>query len=102
MSFRLTQKAEEDLINIAEKGLELFGERQARFYHNALYDLFGVLSENPKMARERSELSPPVRVHPFKTHVVIYQIEGDDILIIRVRHGREDWLASPVDPSKQV
>ena len=94
MSYQLTKKAEEDLISIAERGIELFGERQAQFYHNALFDLFGVISENPKMARERAELSPAVRVHPFKAHVIIYQIEGDGISIIRIRHGREDWLST--------
>ena len=94
MSFQLTKKAEEDLILIAERGIELFGERQAQFYHNALFDLFEVISANPKMARERAELSPAVRVHPFKAHVVIYQIEGDGVSIIRIRHGREDWLSN--------
>ncbi len=94
MSYQLTKKAEEDLISIAERGIELFGERQAQFYHNALFELFEVISANPKMARERSKLSPPVRVHPFKAHVIIYQIDGDGISIIRIRHGREDWLSN--------
>ena len=84
MSYKLTQKAEEDLISIAQRGIELFGERQAQFYHNALFELFEMISANPKIARERDELSPPVRVHPFKAHVVIYQIEGDGISIIRI------------------
>ena len=94
MNYQLTREAEEDLVSIAERGIELFGERQAQFYHNALFDLFEVISANPKMARERAELSPAVRVHPFKAHVVIYQIEGDGISIIRIRHGREDWLSN--------
>jgi len=96
MIYRLTQEAEEDLISIAERGIELFGERQTKLYHNALFELFEVISTSPKMARERSELSPPMRVHPFKVHVVIYQIEGDGVSIVRIRHGREDWLSSPV------
>ena len=94
MNYQLTREAEEDLVSIAERGIELFGERQAQLYHNALFDLFEMISANPKMARERSELSPPVRVHPFKTHVVIYQIKGDGISIIRIRQGREDWLTN--------
>lgn len=44
------------------------------------------------MARERQELSPPMRIHPFKAHLVVYHIEEDgDVLIVRVRHGYEDW-----------
>ena len=94
MNYQLTKKAEEDLISIAERGIELFGEQQAQFYHDALFELFEVISENPKMARERVELSPPVRIHPFKAHVIIYQILGNTIFIIRIRHGREDWLSN--------
>ena len=47
------------------------------------------------MARERLEIHPPVRVHPYKSHVVIYKIEGPDILIIRARLGRDDCMSDP-------
>jgi len=54
MSYQRTKKAEEDLISIAERGIELFGERQAQFYHNALFDLFEVITANPKMVSDVS------------------------------------------------
>lgn len=35
-----------------------------------------------------------MRIHPFKAHLVVYRIEEDgDILIVRVRHGHEDWTS---------
>ena len=38
-------------------------------------------------------LHPPVRVHRYQSHLIIYEIAEDDmVLILRVRHGREDWL----------
>ncbi|MFN3364093.1 MAG: type II toxin-antitoxin system RelE/ParE family toxin [Allorhizobium sp.] len=44
------------------------------------------------MARQRTELSPPVRVQRYRAHLVIYLTEdGGGVLIVRVRHGREDW-----------
>ncbi|WP_341871205.1 type II toxin-antitoxin system RelE/ParE family toxin [Stappia indica] len=44
------------------------------------------------MARERGEISPPVRIHPFKAHLVVYVMEEDGgILVVRIRHGHEDW-----------
>ncbi len=43
-----------------------------------------------------TELNPAVRIHRYISHMIIYENEGDDILIIRVRHGREDWLSDPV------
>ncbi|MGE6784305.1 type II toxin-antitoxin system RelE/ParE family toxin [Ensifer adhaerens] len=49
----------------------------------------------PRMARERTELSPPMRNHPFKAHLVAYRIERDgDILIVRVRRGYETGRAT--------
>lgn len=94
MSYKLSDAADIDIVSIYAEGVHQFGLAQADRYHDAIFDLFELFSESPRMARERVELSPPVRVHPFKAHVIIYQIEGDDILIIRVRHGREDWLSN--------
>jgi toxin ParE1/3/4 len=93
MGFRLSREAENDIIGIAEAGLRLFGQKQARHYHDALFDVFGLIAANPRMARLRHEISPPVRVHPFKAHLILYlEEEGGDVLIVRVRHGHEDWM----------
>ena len=44
------------------------------------------------MARERHEISPPVRIHPFRAHLVVYRINEDEsIFMIRIRHGHDDW-----------
>jgi len=97
MAFRLTHKAEDDLVDIAEQGYRLFGVNQAERYHEELFDLFQLLAENPRIARERHELSRPVRIHPFKAHIVVYLVqENDDVLIVRVRHGRENWATEPI------
>ncbi len=95
MNIRLTQSAEDDIRSIAETGIEMFGASQAQAYHNALYAVFDLLTGNPGMGRERTEFNPPVRVHPFRSHIILYQIEDQDILIIRVRHAHEDWITDP-------
>lgn len=92
MGFRLSGAAEEDIVAIAEQGVRMFGPVQARRYHDELFALFDLIAANPRMARERFELSPPMRIHPFKAHLVVYRIEDqDNILIVRIRHGHEDW-----------
>lgn len=93
MSFRLSLAAEDDIIGIAEEGVRLFGPAQARQYHDDLFAILELIAANPRMARERHELSPPMRIHPFKAHLVIYRIEEDGVLIVRVRHGHEDWVS---------
>ena len=92
MGFRLSVEAEGDIISIAEQGVRLFGSAQARRYHDELFGVIDLIATNPRMARERLELSPPMRIHPFKAHLIVYRIEEDgDILVVRVRHGHEDW-----------
>ena len=92
MGFRLSREAEEDTIAIAEHGLAVFGEAQTRRYHEDLFTLIGLIADHPHMARERREIEPPVRIQPFKAHLVVYLIEGDgNVLVLRVRHAHENW-----------
>ena len=95
MGYRLTRAAAQDIGAIAETGIELFGIDQARAYHAALFGVFDLISDNPRMAHERTELTPPLRVHPFRSHIILYKIEDGDVLIVRVRHAHEDWYSAP-------
>jgi toxin ParE1/3/4 len=97
MVYKLSQKAEDDIIAVYLESFVLFGEAQAEAYHGALEQVFQFLSDNPRAARIRREITPPVRCHPHGTHIVIYLIEeNDDVLILRVRHAREDWDSTPI------
>lgn len=94
MRYALSVEAEEDVVAIAEQGLRIFGAPQARRYHNELFDLLDLIAENPRIARERFEIKPPVRIHPFNAHLIVYRITEDDtVFVIRIRHGHEDWAS---------
>jgi toxin ParE1/3/4 len=93
MTFSLSVQAEEDIVSIAEEGIRNFGAFVAKRYHDELFALLELIASNPKMTRERHEISPPVRIHPFKAHLVVYRVVGDgSIYVIRIRHGHEDWV----------
>ena len=92
MSYRLSRKAEEDILQIYLAGVGEFGVSQAERYHEGLGRAFIFLSNFPRAAPERLELNPPSRVHPYKSHIILYRLDGPDIFIQRVRHGREDWI----------
>jgi len=92
MAYYLSREAESDIRNIFIEGAQIFGIQQAELYHDQLADIFEFLSDNPRAAHERPELSPPVRIHPFQSHIVVYSIDAnEDVFIIRVRHGHENW-----------
>jgi len=92
-AYRLTVAAADDVAAIFGEGLEQFGLAQADRYHEGLAETFAFLAEHPRIAREREEIRKSVRIYPFKAHLIVYELEADDrVLILRVRHGREDWL----------
>jgi toxin ParE1/3/4 len=93
MGYRLSRKAEDDLIAIYHIGVDEFGAAQAEGYFTGLEEAFSFLASHPRAARERREISPPVRAHRYKSHLIVYILDGDDVLILRIRHAREDWAA---------
>lgn len=93
-SYTLSGAAERDLEHIAAYTVDTFGIEQALVYRDGLIRSFDFLAENPKSARLREELKPPVRAYRFQSHLIFYDLLPDgSILILRVRHGREDWAA---------
>ncbi|AAK24946.1 conserved hypothetical protein [Caulobacter vibrioides CB15] len=92
MSYRLSRKAEQDLIDIYVAGVGLFGVAQAERYQDTLEAAFGAIAAFPHIGRERPELRPPVRVHPCKSHIILYVLDERGALIVRVRHAGEDWV----------
>ncbi|HVI98845.1 MAG TPA: type II toxin-antitoxin system RelE/ParE family toxin [Sphingomonas sp.] len=98
MTYSLTEAADRDLADLYLWGAERFGEAKADSYSAALKTTFELLSRHPFMARELRHFRTPVRVHPCGSHVIIYRVENDgEILIVRIRHVRENWLSQPLD-----
>ncbi len=93
MGYRLSDAAAADLVSIYLDGIDRFGARQADAYHDQLSVVFELIATQPHMARERAEITPPVRIHPHGAHLIVYLIEGGGgILVLRVRHARENWF----------
>ena len=91
MAYKTTLRADEDIVQIYAQGVAKFGAAQADAYFQGLFETFEILAGNPHLTRERPEFRPPVRIHPYGSHVIVYVIEGADVLIIRVLYGGQDW-----------
>ncbi|HSP26771.1 MAG TPA: type II toxin-antitoxin system RelE/ParE family toxin [Saliniramus sp.] len=89
--FRTTRLADQDIVDIYVDSAARFGEIQADRYFAGLKRTFAVLADNPRIARERREFAPPVRVHPYGVHLVVFCEDDAGILIVRVLHGRREW-----------
>lgn len=96
MSYRLSAAADADLVHLYLESVREFGTNVADSYYSQLEKTLQIIADNPKIARERPEIKPAVRVHPFKSNLIIYDIDGEGVVILRVRHHRENWLDHPI------
>ncbi|MEO3480055.1 type II toxin-antitoxin system RelE/ParE family toxin [Phaeobacter sp. CAU 1743] len=85
--------AEADLSDTWQYGADNWGVEQADRCVDGLFALFDLLAEFPEMARERSEFTPPVRIHPSRVHLMIYRMNGRGIEIIRILHTNQKLMA---------
>lgn len=64
---------------------------QAKRYSDEIRDAILKLSNEVFLFPERLEFTPPIRVKPYKAHLILYRVEAETVFVLRVRHGREDW-----------
>ena len=91
---RLSEAARADIRAIYREGVERFGLAQADAYTSVLREAIKRLAAYPESAPFRKGLGGPVRVLPVRSHIVIYAIDAGGVHILRIRHTREDWIAS--------
>jgi toxin ParE1/3/4 len=95
MSHRVAPEAEADLDDIwcyiARKSGSLeIADRFTEF----LSDRFYLLANHPYIGRRRDhELRPGLRSFPVRDYIILYRIEEDDVLILRILHGSRDIKA---------
>ncbi len=51
---------------------------------------FTAVSRNPLSGRSRDEFGPEIRSVAFRSYVILYRIDVDDVMILRVIHGNRD------------
>ena len=90
-TYRKTRLAEDDIIGIYMQGVREFGPRQAEAYHADLADAFDLIASHPQLAPERREFDPPIRLHRYRAHHILYLIDDDGVLIVRVLSRLRRW-----------
>ena len=93
---RLSKAADRDLGAIYLLGEEQFGVRRAESYVAGLRGAVVLIADYPLASRLRTDTQPPVRARLYGSHVILYVVDEAGVLILRFRHGHEDWLTDPV------
>src|SRR5262245_58084376 len=91
MAYRLAPQAEADLEDIAfyiflESGSIEIADRLIE----SITERFDLLDVHPRAGRLRDDLRPGIRSFPVREYLVLYRIEGDDVVIVRVVRGSRD------------
>ncbi len=92
MAHRLSLDAEAELDSIWHYIATQSGSIDAaeRFIAS-LTRRFFLISMSPYMGRSRdADLKPGLRSFPVGNYVILYSIDGDDVLILHVIHGSRD------------
>jgi toxin ParE1/3/4 len=82
--------ARNDLKEIYQYGLRQWGQAQSESYLSTIKNQFWLLTQQPLMGTERSELLPDARSLPIESHTLFYRVTANRVEIIRVLHGRQD------------
>lgn len=90
-SLNLRPLARTDLRAIWDHSATHWGQTKAETYLHGLGQLFALLACHPEIARERKDFRPPVRLHPYQSHLVIFTNTDHALEIIRVVHNRSNW-----------
>ena len=90
MKVRFTALADADIIDCYLYGFRNFGQDQAEHYEQGLRYAIEIIANNPRIASERQEYVPPVRVHHHAKHHIVYLIEDDQVLIARILRDEMD------------
>lgn len=93
LQLELLPLARQDLAGIWDFSAGRWSTSQADRYLAEIRQALGTLCEMPQIARERTELQPPVRLYPVRSHLIAFLLQGERLIVVRVLHARADWLA---------
>ncbi len=88
-SYRLSNKAEEDLLDIwsyIAENSPVSATKLIRTFHQH----FALLAENVRLGQARSDIRPALLYFPVKRYLILYHQIPGGIEVVRVVHGSRD------------
>ena len=93
VEYRLSPAALSDLDAIWDYSARIWSVSLAETYIRGLASDMDLLVQHPGVARERTEIRPPVRLYRSGLHLIIYRIEAEWLDVLRIVHARQNWAA---------
>jgi len=90
-AYRITNKAQSDLISIGRFTVKEWGLAQRNFYLKQLDNCFSQIAENPELGMACDFIVSGYRRFPQGSHVIFYKQSSEGVIeIIRVLHKSMD------------
>lgn len=90
-SYKLTNKAVDDLTKIWEYTIEKWSEQQADKYYYSLLDTCQAIANNPELGKNYFGINTDLLGLKINRHIIFYRKQGDKPLeITRILHERMD------------
>jgi toxin ParE1/3/4 len=83
-------RAQQDYDDILLYGLQTWGEIQMVSYQDDLDRALEELGAFPEIGRRRPDYFFGCRTHPVRSHILFYEIDQDEIRIVRILHHTAD------------
>jgi len=91
MKLKISQKAQEDLINIWEYTYKNWSLIQADRYYQIIINCINEVRKQPDLGKNYGFIRNGYRANKVKSHIVFYRLTSEDeIEIIRILHQRMD------------
>lgn len=88
----ITERAADDLLRIERYTVEQWGVDQALEYEAAIHNALDARRSQPKLGMARDDLGPGLRSHPVLSHIIVYRVEENVVVVKRIVHQRMDIL----------
>tara|TARA_R110002012_G_scaffold162367_1_gene324606 strand:+ start:350 stop:652 length:303 start_codon:yes stop_codon:yes gene_type:complete len=91
--YRLSRKAEEDILRIADYGIRTYGVEIARDFRDGLSRHLAIIAGAPLTYPIVDELIAGYRRSIYRSLTIYYRIDGTEIFVARIL-GRQDPIAA--------
>lgn len=86
----VSEPATNDLRGIQAYTLAQWGSAQATAYEESLHGALEMLLTRPGLGRARDDIRSGLRSYPVASHVILYRVDGDTLIVLRILHQRMD------------
>ena len=90
LRIRISRRAQTDIKRIYVYTAHHWDTEQANRYQQQIGDAFCELARFPSIGIKRPDIAKGIRSWVVGSHVILYRVRADELVVTRVAHSRQD------------